>query len=348
MAKIKGVCKNYDGCNKADNKEIQEVERTAKFVCEECGKPLQELKGGKSKGGSKGPKPLVYAIIAVATLSILGGAGFGIYKLLTKEGTETTVTISPENPTVLVGETVKLTAKAEPEIKKWNWTSGDESVATVNDRGVVTGVSEGSVTITVVADDKRKASESVSVTVQPGIQQGVPVESIALNKSTLTLKENQSETLASTVLPENATNKNVEWSSSDDAIAKVENGTVTAVKKGQAVITAKSIDGSEKSAVCNVTVDGGTLPPTPPTQPLTYSCGDYKGETSSNGKAQGLGTFTYKARTLIDDAKMIYAERGDYITGTFRDDKIVSVRLYDSGGNLKQTIIPQQPASICR
>ena len=343
MAKIKGVCKNYDGCNKADNKEIQEVERTAKFVCEECGKPLQELKGGKSKGGSKGPKPLVYAIIAVATLSILGGAGFGIYKLLTKEGTETTVTISPENPTVLVGETVKLTAKAEPEIKKWNWTSGDESVATVNDRGVVTGVSEGSVTITVVADDKRKASESVSVTVQPGIQQGVPVESIALNKSTLTLKENQSETLASTVLPENATNKKVEWSSSDDAIAKVENGTVTAVKKGQAVITAKSIDGSEKSVVCNVSVTDTPPPPPPP----TYSCGEYKGETS-NRKAQGLGTFIYTSRTLIDDVKMIYAERGDYITGTFRDDKIVSVRLYDSGGNLKQTVIPQQPASICR
>lgn len=79
----------------------------------------------------------------------------------------------------------------------------------------------------------------------------------------------------------------------------------------------------------------------------TFPCGEYDGKTS-NGEPHGMGTFTYRSRTLIDDHKMVYAERGDYITGTFREGKIISVHLYDSGGNLKQTVIPQQPTSICR
>ena len=54
MAKKKGICRNYDNCDLADNKEIQEVEAT-EFVCAECGKPLYELEktGIKPRNGSK-------------------------------------------------------------------------------------------------------------------------------------------------------------------------------------------------------------------------------------------------------------------------------------------------------
>ena len=177
------------------------------------------------------------------------------------------------------------------------------------------------------------------------------VSSLSLDKTSLPLKVNESEPLTLSIQPDNATDKSVEWSSSDASIAVVdENGKVTAVKEGATVIMVKTKDGSNLSATSTVNVlpaggDGSNGGGTPP--PPVFPCGEYKGDLSK-GKPHGLGTFTYSSRTLIDDHKMVYAERGDYITGTFREGKIVSVKLFDSGGNLKQTVIPQQPASICR
>ena len=74
MAKIKGVCKNYDECNKAEAKEEQEIERSSPFVCEECGKPLVEVK--KSGGGGKDGPPLIPILIGVL---LLAGVGVGLY-----------------------------------------------------------------------------------------------------------------------------------------------------------------------------------------------------------------------------------------------------------------------------
>ena len=180
------------------------------------------------------------------------------------------------------------------------------------------------------------------------------VSSLSLDKPSLPLKVNESATFTLSVQPDNATDKSVEWSSSDATIAVVdENGKVTAVKEGAAVITVKTKDRSNLSVTSTVNVlpaeggGNGGNPPTPSTSTPTFPCGKYSGDLS-NGKPHGLGTFTYSKRTLIDDHKMVYAEQNDYITGTFREGKIISVKLFDSGGNLKQTVIPQQPASICR
>ena len=79
--------------------------------------------------------------------------------------------------------------------------------------------------------------------------------SIALNQTTATLEVTETITLIATILPENATDKSVEWSSSDETVAVVdENGVVTAISIGEAVITATTADGSNLSASCKVTV----------------------------------------------------------------------------------------------
>ena len=79
------------------------------------------------------------------------------------------------------------------------------------------------------------------------------VKGISLSKSSLTLKPGDTTTLSSIILPLNATNKAVTWTSSDTSIAKVVNGLVTAVKPGSSTITATSVEKSE-SASCSVTV----------------------------------------------------------------------------------------------
>ena len=90
----------------------------------------------------------------------------------------------------------------------------------------------------------------------------VPVSQITLNKAETSISVGNSETLTATVAPENAANKALTWASSDEDVATVApDGTVTAVKAGAATITATAADGSGKSAVCKVTVTGGTTPP---------------------------------------------------------------------------------------
>ena len=112
-------------------------------------------------------------------------------------------------------------------------------------------------------------------TVTPEI---VPVSQITLNKAETSISVGNSETLTATVAPENAANKALTWASSDEDVATVApDGTVTAVKAGAATITATAADGSGKSAVCKVTVTGGTTPSQP-----GGSTGDSSGRSSSD------------------------------------------------------------------
>lgn len=82
----------------------------------------------------------------------------------------------------------------------------------------------------------------------------VSVTGVTLNKTSVTLTEGDTETLTATVAPENATNKAVTWTSSDESVATVTNGIVTAKSAGTATITVKTWDG-EYSAICTVTIN---------------------------------------------------------------------------------------------
>lgn len=82
-----------------------------------------------------------------------------------------------------------------------------------------------------------------------------PATTIALDKTTASLKEGEKVNLSATVGPENATSKVVIWSSSDESIATVaDDGTVTAVKAGNVTITAKAAYGKNVTATCDITV----------------------------------------------------------------------------------------------
>ena len=156
------------------------------------------------------------------------------------------VTLDKAELSITKGESATLVATVTPDNatdKTVTWSSSDADVASVDETGKVTALEGGNATITAKAGDKTATCE-VTVT--------VPVESVTLDQTSLTLEEEQTATLVATVKPDDATDKTVTWSSSDAAVATVdETGKVTAVKEGTATITAKA---GEKTAACEVTV----------------------------------------------------------------------------------------------
>lgn len=150
-----------------------------------------------------------------------------------------------------LGTSLKLQATVLPKDAtdpRIEWSSDNEEVAQVDENGKVKAVGNGTATITVKTLDQGKAA-TCAVTVAQDVTE------IRLDEESLSLLEGEQMTLAATVLPSSANDKTLTWTSSDYAVADVDGGgTVTALSKGQTVITAIANDGSGVSASCHVTV----------------------------------------------------------------------------------------------
>ena len=164
------------------------------------------------------------------------------------------ITIEPAYLIIHNGESKTLTATVYPETAtntSYTWSSSNTSVATVSTSGIVKGIAKGTAIITATAKDGSGASGTCEVEVQQY------VTSITLDKTSLTLNEGQSSKISvSSIKPDDANDKSVIWSSSDESVATVdESGTVFGISKGTSTITASAADGSGKSAKCSVTVN---------------------------------------------------------------------------------------------
>ena len=161
------------------------------------------------------------------------------------------------------GETAVLEAKVYPDTTNLNkgvdWSVDDINVATVTD-GVVTAVAPGETVI--IATSKGDSSKVKRCTVVVTAKK-IAVTGITLNKSNLELEIGQYETLTATVTPANATDKAVNWSSSNSMVATVDSdGKVTALSSGTTKITVTTQDGG-KMASCIVTVPEPIVPAIP-------------------------------------------------------------------------------------
>ena len=171
-----------------------------------------------------------------------------------QEITVQSIALSQPSAELIIGETLNLKATVSPSNATYDgitWTSTKTSVATVSGSGQVSALAEGNTTITAMAGGK---TASCSITVVKGY---VAVSSISLNKDSIDLVEGDTETLTATVSPNDATDKTVSWSSSNDAVATVKDGTITAIKEGEATISAKA---GEKTASCKVVVAKKVIP----------------------------------------------------------------------------------------
>lgn len=159
------------------------------------------------------------------------------------------ITLDKTSESVNVGKSVQLIATVTPSDahnKKVTWATDKENIVTVSESGLVTAVNIGTATITATSEDGGFTAKC-TITVKK------PVTGIIISRQEASLYKNESTTVIATVSPSDATDKTVNWSSSDSAVASVKDGLITAKNKGSAVISAVTADGNFK-AVCLVTV----------------------------------------------------------------------------------------------
>lgn len=167
------------------------------------------------------------------------------------------VTISSKSTSVPVKSYIRFSATVKPS-SAWdisvNWSSSDENVVQIDNKGNAKAVSGGTAKIFATSNYNPLISDFCEITVMQ------PVTGVLLNLSTAEITVDGSLQLVATVLPENSTNKNVTWSSSDVSVAMVSgNGIVYGIKPGQATIMATTEDGGF-SALCKITVKDGFIP----------------------------------------------------------------------------------------
>lgn len=194
---------------------------------------------------------------AVVTVTTVDGELSAACEVEVRAVSVTGIRITPESTTLTsLDATVQLATiftPANASNKNVEWSSSDDAIATVDSEGTVTAKGEGEAVITAVTEDRQHEATSIVTVKFP--DETIPVTGISLEQKEAELKEaGETLQLAAAVAPENATNKDVTWTSSKPAVATVNaSGLVTAVANGETVITVTTEDSGFKAA-CKVTV----------------------------------------------------------------------------------------------
>ncbi len=187
------------------------------------------------------------------------------------------IELSSSELTLNVGDKTQLTATITPEDatdKGVEWKSSDENIATVDSKGQIKALATGSATITCSALDGSGISTDCKINVIK------MVSSVKINEKAVTVNVGKARLLAVAISPEDASNKELTWTSTDETIAKVDSkGRIEAIASGTATITCTTTDGSNKSSSITVTIKE---------PPVYYSTNDK--ETAKNGNS---GVFAY-------------------------------------------------------
>ena len=217
----------------------------------------------------------------------------------------TGISLLPASLTFSVGSSQQLAstiAPANASNKNLSWTSDNTAVATVSSTGMVTGVSVGTATITVTTEDGGKiATTAITTTNQ------IFLTSITVSPTTATITMGNQQQLTATILPANASNKNITWTSSNTSVATVNSlGLVTSVAPGTCNITVTTQDG-DKKAIAVITINPR------PVNKIISTCDSNTGWTSSNtltvdSTDKKVGTASLKSVGLSnEDFKRVFS-----------------------------------------
>ena len=241
----------------------------------------QTLEGGFTILGGETVTPTEVQVTAVGGQPFVGTAeteqlGYGLVETISTANEQSQsnddgqllLTLDRTSLSLYEGDNAQLTASYSMAVSNplLRWSSSDESVATVEE-GQVYAQHSGNAVITVVSANGVYAAEcAVSVQATPDptptpdpdpTPDPIDVTSVELDQSELALALGDSYTLKATVHPNDADNKAISWSSSDESVATVEDGTVKAMGAGTATIIVRTEDG-DHTATCVVTVTDPT------------------------------------------------------------------------------------------
>lgn len=151
---------------------------------------------------------------------------------------------------------LKVTVKPAKAKVKITFRTSNSRIAKVNSKGVVKGVKAGQATITAKAKVGKKVLKAKQkITVKKKAKQtpaAIKITSLTVKKYDVTINEGNIETMAVTVLPANATNKKLQYTTSDNNVATVDNkGVITAIAQGSCKVTAETMDGRKRFCKCN-------------------------------------------------------------------------------------------------
>ncbi|MBE5922999.1 MAG: hypothetical protein E7271_00845 [Lachnospiraceae bacterium] len=224
------------------------------------------------------------------------------------------------------GEKLKLTATIYPSDATYKdiiWSSDNDKVASVDETGLVTLGSYGTAKITVTTKDMNRTS-TCTITVK-----GIDVTGVTLNEKKTTIQLREKKKLIAIIAPENATNKNVTWISSNPAVATVDNGEVTGVSVGTTVIIVKTEDGA-KTASCTVTV----------TEPTNLSADTMDASFDSVESSDATQTPAPSTITLYNNTDTDITD----VSASMKNGDALSVQVSDTiaaGGSIAITITPR-------
>lgn len=198
-------------------------------------------------------------------------AAIQIYKTADDPIFATSIEVTPSSASIGISEVINLNVAFTPSNTNQNsitWSSSDSNKASVSTNGVVTGVAVGTATITAtVATASGTTTDTCSITVSE-----IAATGVSLSNSSISLNAGGTRTLTATVLPANATNKTVTWSSNNTGVATVNSsGLVTAQSIGTATITVTTASGGF-TATCTVDV---TAAPVMEKTTMAYDYADY-------------------------------------------------------------------------
>lgn len=235
-------------------------------------------------------------------------------------------------------------------------SSDYEAVYALYQAGVLTGSDKQGSFLPEATIDRASVAAIVARMALPGQRQSItltppakenPVTAVVLSQSALSLEAGGSGVLTAAVTPADATDSTLTWSSSNTGVATVNNGTVTAVAAGSAVITAQAASGA--SAQCTVTV---TRPAQPEPQPTAGSYAAFPGVPDFGAllgidalvdltdPTDGSGGYFYTSTDIsqaghMSDFADLYVnalmDGGFYMLGEFENDDGGTTLIFDNG-----------------
>ena len=166
------------------------------------------------------------------------------------------IDVTSDTYTLNIGQTSQLSYSFKPEFATETaikWASSNDNIATVSENGIVTGKGIGTVEITCYPEKGNGRAGKAYLVVF-----GTPITNLSVNPNTLYLTEGNNGNVNIEILPENASNKTLKISSSDDKVAYGIGNVIYALKEGAAIIKYETQDGSNLSAQVIVVVSTST------------------------------------------------------------------------------------------